>query len=77
MYPWLQFSSLAAASTLRCAFKDSQTFLSGMFSRLRPKPLTTTDLPQCGHWTFIGCYPLYAVEAMPSPPQGGAHSRPG
>ena len=27
-----------------CACKDLETFLSGMFSRLRPKPLTTTGL---------------------------------
>ena len=36
----------------RCARTDSRTFLSGIFSGLRPRPFTTTDLPQCGEgWT--------------------------
>jgi len=46
MYDGLQPRSSAAAVTPRCDCKDSRTFLSGMFSGLRPNPLTATSLPQ-------------------------------
>ena len=53
IYPGLQLSSLAAAATLRCLSKASQTLLTGISKGLRPRPFTNTGLPQCEHLTII------------------------
>lgn len=53
IYPGLQLSSLAAAATLQCFSKASQTLLTGISKGLRPRPFTNTGLPQCEHLTII------------------------
>ena len=60
MYPWLHSSSWAALATLRCFLRHSQMFLSGIFNDFRPKPLTTTDLPQWGQGIII----VFAVPSL-------------